>query len=722
MRRIRAIKQRDITDCGAACLSAILQYYGSKYPVSRIRQIAGTDQRGTSILGLVQAAASFGLQAKAVRGNPETLLLIPVPSIVHVVLPSGLHHCQVLVKVGRKKLVVMDPADGRKHQMAHEEFSATWSGAVIFLTPAVDFKRSINTIPVFTRFLQLARPHRYDLLQAFLGAIVFTLLGFSTAIFIQKLVDDIIEQNNLALLHILGGFMLLLLCMQTIIGIIRNILGFRTGQVMDARLITGYYRHLFYLPQKFFDSMRVGEIVSRVNDAVKIRLFVNDTALGIMLNLLIVIFSVILLLFYYWKLALLVLSVFPVYWLLHLITTHINRKWQRRLMEYAADLESNFVESLQGATTVKRLGLEEYVVAKTETSFFRLMNAAYRSGLYNLYAASSAEFLNRVLTIVVLWVGAWMVMQQSMSVGELLSFYSLIGYFTGPVAWLITSGKNIQDALIAADRLFEITDLELDSEASMPSIELSPENLTGIQFESVNFRYGTRAPVLNNLSLCFPKGEITAVVGESGSGKSTISHLLQHIYPVKDGLITIGSIPLQHFSKESIRNIIGVVPQQVDLFSGTVAENISIGDPAPDLARIINCSHQAGAATFIEDLPEGYFSKIGENGNSLSGGQQQKIAIARALYRQPEVLVMDEATAHLDPLSERTIQNTIRELKANGKTVIIIAHRLSTILAADTIHVLKKGKLELSGTHQELLVQSDYYAALWAASESRLPL
>jgi ATP-binding cassette subfamily B protein len=561
--------------------------------------------------------------------------------------------------------------------------------------------------------MQLAKPHRYDLLQALLGAVVFTVLGFSTAIFIQKLVDDVIEHNNPVLLHILGGFMILVLFIQTIVGIIRNIIGFRTGQVIDAKLITGYFRHLFNLPQQFFDAMRVGEIVSRVNDAVKIRLFINDTALGIMLNSLIVFFTVILLFFYYWKLALVVLFIFPVYWLLHFMTTSINRKWQRRIMEQSADLEASIVENLQAASTVKRLGLEATVIGKTEYRFFKLMDSAYKTGLYNLYTGTSADLLNRLLTIVVLWAGGWLVMQHEMSAGELLSFYSLIGYFTGPVAALITSGKNIQDALIAADRLFEITDLEAGNKPGETSVLLSAENLSDISFTGVSFRYGSRATVLDNLSVTFRIGQITAVVGESGSGKSTILHLLQNLYPVKVGMISIGKIPLQHFSNESLRKIVGVVPQQVDLFSGSIAENIAIGDDNPDMARIIYCCQQVGASAFIDQLPDGYWSEIGEKGTSLSGGQQQKLAIARALYRQPEVLILDEATAHLDPLSEDQIRNLLYQFKASGKTVIIIAHRLSTILSADTIHVLKRGKLEVSGNHKFLLQASDYYASLW---------
>ncbi|ULQ50642.1 peptidase domain-containing ABC transporter [Flavihumibacter fluvii] len=719
MKKIPAIRQRDVTDCGAACLAAVLQYYGSMVPVSKIRQLSGTDQKGTNILGLMKAADAFGLQANGARGNTGNLLQIPTPAIVHVVLASGLQHFMVLVKAGKNKVKLMDPGDGYFHQMDIPAFSNIWSGAVIMLSPKADFTRQQTSVSSLRRFIRLALPLRFELLQALIGAVVSTILGLSTAFYLQKLVDDVFEYNNPDLLHILGGCMVLIMLVQILIGIIRNIICCRTGQIIDARLISGYYRHLFNLPQRFFDTMRVGEIVSRINDAVKIRLFINDIAMGIMLNMLIVTLSVVLLCFYYWKLAFLVLAIFPVYGILHIITTNINRKWQRKLMVKSADLEANLIESLQAAATVKRLGLEQYVVEKIEISFFNLMNSAYRAGIYNLYVATSADLINRLLTISVLWVGGWLVIQHQLTPGELLSFYSLIGYFTGPVAALITSGKGVQDALIAADRLFEIADLELECSDSQPTIIPAREHMSDIFFSAVSFRYGTRAIVLNNLSLCFRRGEITAVVGESGSGKSTIIHLLLNLYQVQEGQVRIGQIPIEHFTKKNLRALIGVVPQQVELFSGTIAENISVGDPSPDLDRIIRLCQSVGADDFIKHLPDGYFCKVGEKGTSLSGGQQQRLAIARALYKDPEVFIMDEATAHLDTIGERKIQELIHQLKVSGKTIILVAHRLSTIIAADAIHVLEKGKLLDSGNHSQLMQTCPYYASLWAPPKEK---
>jgi ATP-binding cassette, subfamily C, bacteriocin exporter len=719
MRKIPAIKQRDVSDCGVSCLAAVLRYYGTNQSISQLRQVAGTDQRGTNLLGLSLAAEANGLQARAVRGTADSLQLVPAPAIIHMVLPSGLHHYMVLVKAAAKQVKLMDPAEGRFRKMATNDFLVQWSGVLVLLSPKADFSAKQKAVSTFSRFVTLARPLRNELFQTLLGAIVVTILGFSTAIYIQKLVDDIIEQNNKGLLHILGICMLLVLLMQTIIGVIKSLIGFRTGQVFDARLISGYFRHLFNLPQQFFDTMRVGEIVSRINDAVKIRLFVNEIAMGIMLNLLIVVFSISLLSFYFWKLAVMVMAICPVYAVIHWITTTINRKWQRKLMEQSADLESQLVESLTAASTVKRLAVENHFVDKIEASFLKLMQTAFKSGLYNLYIGSFTEFINRSLTIAVLWVGGWLVMQKQLSAGELLSFYALVGYFTAPVAALITSGKGIQDGLIAADRLFEITDLDTEFNTAQPGLQLQPGQINMISFAAVSFRYGTRAIVLNDLSIDFKQGEITAVVGESGCGKSTILHLLQNLYPVQAGSITIATIPIQHYCKKSLRSRIGVVPQKVELFSGTITENIAVGENLPDMDRIVALCQQVGAAEFINLLPGGYYCTIGEKGANLSGGQQQKLAIARALYPQPDIFIMDEATASLDPVSEMKIKAVLGLLKAAGKTVILIAHRLTTIAVADTVHVIQNGGLLITGGHTELLASSSYYASLWADGTNR---
>ncbi|MDE5710809.1 MAG: ATP-binding cassette domain-containing protein, partial [Bacteroides sp.] len=296
--------------------------------------------------------------------------------------------------------------------------------------------------------------------------------------------------------------------------------------------------------------------------------------------------------------------------------------------------------------------------------------------------------------------------------GTLMVFYSLISYVVSPIGSLISSNQTIQDALIAADRLFQIMDLEREQDDSR-KIALKPDMIGDIFFEDVFFRYGSRKEVFKGLNLKIEQGKTTAIIGESGSGKTTLISLLQHIYPIQSGRIRIGDYDIAQIDNRSLRRRIGTVPQQIELFAGTVVENIAIGDLNPDMKRIVDLSEQLGLKQFIERLPNGYNTYIGEHGASLSGGERQRIAIARALYKEPEILIFDEATSSLDTSSERYVKQTLKALAQKGKTVIIIAHRLNTVKEADRVVVIDRGKVVENGTHQELFRLGGIYNRLW---------
>ena len=358
------------------------------------------------------------------------------------------------------------------------------------------------------RFWQLMLPHSSFLIQALLGAVVYTILGLSTSIYMQKLIDFVLVEGNLQLLNLLSIGMIFILIFQIIIGAYKSILGMQTGQMIDARLILGYYKHLLQLPRRFFDTMRVGEIMSRINDAVKIREFINTVALNLVVNIFIVLFSIGIMFLYYWKLAIIMLSLIPIYILLYWINNRINQKWQRTLMEQSADVESHLVESLNAVGTVKRFGLESFSNEKTESRFVHLLRTIYKTSIYALSIGNSVEFFTRLFTILLLWLGAYFVIQRELTPGELLSFYALVGYFTGPASSLIGANKSIQEALIAADRLFEIIDLETETNAES-KVELTSDLVGDIQLQNIHFRYGTRATVSENLNLVIEKGKIS---------------------------------------------------------------------------------------------------------------------------------------------------------------------------------------------------------------------
>lgn len=712
MKRGIKVKQHDITDCGAACLASVCAYHGLRFPVSRIRQYAFTDKKGTNVLGLTQAAHKLGLSAKGVRALPEALDIVPKPAIAHVIVKEQLQHYVVVYKVTKTHVTYMDPGDGRMHQKTREEFNNEWTKVMVIMEPEESFRRGNEKKNIISQFMALLAPHKSVMLQALFGALVYSILGLSTAVYVGKITDYVLVDKNLNLLHLMGIIMIAVLLLRTFIGAMKSILALKTGQRIDAALILGYYKHLLTLPQQFFDTMRVGEIISRVNDAVKIRSFINNVSLDLAVNVMILFFTSCLMFVYSWKLAVVTLLSAPLFLLVFWGFNRLNRKYQRRIMESAADLESQLVESINSISTIKRFGIEEYANLKTETRFVHLLKNTFRSIYGSIMAQGGIQFISTGVTIAVLWTGSVLVIDQELTPGALMLFYSLVGYVLSPISSLITSNQTIQDALIAADRLFQIMDLERKSDNSQ-KIKLTPEMIGNISFENVAFRYGSRKKVFESLNLKIEKGKTTAVIGESGSGKTTLISLMQHIYPIQDGQIRIGEFDIAQITNESLRRIVGTVPQQIELFAGSIAENIALGDLYPDMERIIDLAEQLGLKEFIEKLPQNYMTYIGEHGASLSGGERQRLAIARALYKEPEILIFDEATSSLDSVSEKFVKQTLKSLATRGKTIIVIAHRLSTVRDADAIVVLDEGRVVQHGVHEQLIHEDGIYRKLW---------
>ena len=520
------------------------------------------------------------------------------------------------------------------------------------------------------RFISLLAPHRTILFQALIGAGIYSLLGLTTAVFVQKIVDFVLTDHNIRLLHIMGVSMICLFLFKTFIGVIKNMLIFQTGQKIDAVLILGYYKHLLRLPQQFFDTMRVGEIISRINDAVKIRLFINNISLDLAVNSMIVLFTLTLMFFYSWHLALLVLSSFPIFIILYILYNRNNKKHLRKIMESGAVLESHLVESISSTATIKQFSMEPYIELKTEVKFVKLLQSSFLNAKSSILTSNGSELLAGIITILVLWIGSIQVIHMEITSGILMSFYTLLGYMLGPLNTLIHSNQTLQDAMIAADRLFQIMDMENDKEEN-PKMDLTTGMTGNVRFENINFCYGSRNQVFENFYLEIQEKKITAIVGESGSGKTTLISLLQNIYSIQSGNILIGKYDLKYISEKSLRKIISVVPQEINLFSGTILENIAAGQQEIDMPFVFEICDILRLMDFIHKLPLGLHSSIGEQGVLLSGGERQRIAIARALYRRPEILILDEATSSLDLKSEKYVRNAFLKLKNAGMTISI---------------------------------------------------
>jgi len=379
------IKQHDIKDCGAACLASIGNHYGVNLPIARIRQYANTDKRGTNVLGVIEAVEKMGFTAKGVKGGIDAIDKIPLPAIAHVIVKEQLHHYIVIYSVNKDKIEVMDPAFGKMETYTFEEFQKIWTGVLILFAPNDDFRIYNEKVSPIKRFWHLVQPHKTILIQALVGAIIFTVLGLAMSIYIQKITDYVLVEGNRKLLNLLSVSMIVIIVLQAYIGSKKSIFVMKTGQLIDAKLILGYYKHLLHLPQKFFDTMQIGEITSRINDAVKIRSFINEVAIEMIVNVFIVIFSFTLMFTYYWKLALVILLVIPFYTAIYFMLNKFNKKVERTIMENAAELETQLVESITHIRTVKEFGIEDFSNLKTENRFVKLLFTTFKSGLNGIF-------------------------------------------------------------------------------------------------------------------------------------------------------------------------------------------------------------------------------------------------------------------------------------------------------------------------------------------------
>jgi HlyB family type I secretion system ABC transporter len=715
LRRYAFVRQDDGSDCGAAALATIARHYRLNVGLQQMRDLAGTDRIGTNLLGLVQAAERLGFSARGVKGPYDALPGIPLPSIAHVRTEEGLGHFVVLHRVGPQGVVVADPARGIR-RLTRGEFCATWTGYLLLVAPETGLRPAgMGQTPAtpWRRFLGLLSAHTPILAEAFVCALLMTVLGISTSYFIQHLVDSVLVRNEGRLLNALGIGMVLVVLFKTLFGVLRQYLLAHIGRQVDLTLIAGYARHILGLPLRFFEMRRVGEILSRVNDAQKVREAVSGTTTTAVVDATLVVLMLAVLWVYDVRLALVATAFIPL--LVASIAVHhpAVRRRSREAMEEVARLSAHLVEDVSGVETIKAYGAERARAEEGEHRLVGFVRTVFALELLGLSMGTLGMLVTAVAGVVILWYGGHRVMGGALTIGQLMFFYSLLGYLLEPLGRLASVNLKIQDALVAVDRLSQVMDLEVE-----PLGDTRGARFTGVRdaigLRGVGFRYGCRADVLKGLDLRIPAGRTVAVVGESGSGKSTLLKLLMGFYEPTEGQVLIDGVDLRDFELGSLRARIGLVAQDPFIFTGTIAANIALGRPGATREEVITAARAAGLDGFIAGLPERYETVIGERGANLSGGQRQRLAIARALLRRPEILIFDEATSHLDTATERVIQENLRVALA-GKTVVLVAHRLSTIKDADHIYVLHQGRVAEEGTHRQLLVREGRYWALCRA-------
>lgn len=680
------IQQHDNQDCAAACIASIASFYGLKLPLIKIREACGTDKDGTNIKGIIDAAQKIGMSAKAFKSKDkeaENLVHIPRPLILHFQKEDGWLHFVVLYQMNTKIAVILDPSDGRMHKITVEELKKQWSGYIVILTPAADFKKGDLSTNIWGRFYTLVKLNKKELLHALSGSVVYIIIGLSTSLFLQQIIDKVLPKSDKPLLLFFGVIMFTLLVLSLIINYFRSLFIVRASIKIDSRLIIGYIRHLLRLPVSFFSNRSSGELNSRIGDAYRIRSFLSGRLLVIAVSILSLLFSFALLFTYYWKLALLTLVFVPLYIILYKISNKINKKTNKEIIEASAKFQEMNVEAISSVSTLKYFGGSSIFADKLEGYYVDMAQKLYRGGKNSSVFTVSSDAITKILTFAVIIAGSLFVFNAELSIGELVSFYSIAAFFCTPLAALVESSNQITEAQIAAQRLFDIMDLE--EEGSAETLEVPLDGEKEISFENVSFSYPGRMELFSSLSFKIPHGKTTYIKGANGSGKSTIASLLMRGFTPRSGAIRFGGTDISLVPLDKWRKFISIVPQRAELFNGTILENITPGETGPDLNLVLEICGKVGLSPLLNSLPRGLLSKTGEQGRSLSGGERQKVAFARALYLNPKVLILDEATASLDASSAGTIFKLLKELKAAGKTIVLISHDGQCIKLADTI-------------------------------------
>jgi ABC-type bacteriocin/lantibiotic exporters, contain an N-terminal double-glycine peptidase domain len=698
------IEQQSSSDCGVACLAMISQYWGKYLSINSLRNISDVGRSGVSLKNLTLTSERLGYQARPVRASLNRLETEKNPWIAHW---QGDHYI-VVYKVRRHHVVIADPGEGRK-TLSRQAFLTGWTGYALLLEPTDQFHELKEQKRSLGRFAGVIWPHRFLGLQIILLSLLIQVFGIVTPLLTQIILDRVVVNKSLTSLNVFALGLLLFGVWSLGLSSIRQYLLSYLSNRLDLTLIGGFINHALQLPLKFFESRRVGDIITRVQENQKIQRFLVGQILLSALNVVTGFVYLGLMLYYNWKLTILILGIVPLIIILTLAATPMLRHISRQVFNAAADQNSTLVEILTGINTVKAVAAEPELRWRWEEKLTQQMNVQFKAQKLGINLEFVSGLINSIGSTALLWFGATLVIQDQLTIGQFVAFNMMQGYVISPILALVGLWDELQEVLISVERLNDVFEQEPEETPQKPLIVL-PRIQGEIYFNNVTFRYQEDAEtnILQNLSFKFPPGQTIAIVGRSGSGKSTLVKLMQGLYHPTTGHIYVDGHEICHVSPPSLRTQMGVVPQDCYLFSGTLLENITLYRDEYTLDQVIEAAKLAEVHGFIQGLPLGYYTKVGERGSSLSGGQRQRVAIARALLGSPRILILDEATSSLDTESESRFQRNLEQMQRD-RTTIIIAHRLSTVRSADCILVIDKGILVEQGNHEHLMATQGLY-------------
>jgi HlyB family type I secretion system ABC transporter len=698
------IQQQSSSDCGAACLAMVAQYWGKRFSLNFLRELSGVGRSGVTLKGLAKAAEGLGFQVSPVRASLNKLAARKNPWIAHW---QGYHYV-VVYQIKGNRVVIADPAVGNQ-SLSHAEFLNGWTGYALLLEPTAQLAATETEKRSLGRFFGLLWPYRAIIGQIILASLFLQIFGLITPLFTQIILDRVVVHKSLFTLNVFAIGLIIFGIWRTALTATRQYLLDYFSNRLDLTFLSGFINHTLSLPLKFFEFRQVGDILTRIQETQKIQVFLTRQAVSTWLDTLMVFVYVGLMSYYNWQLTLLVLALIVPIALLTVLASPFLRKMSREIFNEDAKQNSLLIEMITGVATVKATATEQEVRWRWEDRLTSLLNVRFKGQkLANGLQVLSGS-INNLGSAALLWYGATLVIEDQLTIGQFVAFNMLIGNVITPILALVRLWDEFQEILVSVERLDDVFTTRSEEDFQNPMLSL-PKIEGDIQFENVFFRYGSEeeAYTLNNISFSVRTGQTVAIVGRSGSGKSTLAKLLQALYYPTSGRICIDGHDIRHISPQSLRSQLGVVPQECFLFSGTILENIALYRSGYTLGQVIEVAKLAEAHSFIQSLPLGYNTKIGERGSNLSGGQQQRIAIARALLGNPAILILDEATSSLDTESERRFQENLSRI-SRDRTTFVIAHRLSTVRHADCILVLDQGIVSEAGTQDELIAQKGLY-------------
>jgi len=709
------ILQQGEADCGVACLLSIIRYYGGNNTLENLRKLSGTNITGTTLLGLYQAANQIGFTAEGCEADMAALIKHPSPVILHVIKDKQLQHYVVCFGTTKQedecKYIIGDPARGIIC-LSRNELAAIWqSKTCLTLEPNKDFKKTEDiTVQKKQWIKQLIKEDIPLLSIATVIGVGIAVLGIIMSLFSQRLIDDILPNKNFVKLNLGIVLLFLLLFAKEGLSALRQYFLFRQSKDFNERIISSFYSQLLQLPKPFFDTRKIGELTARLTDTSRIQRVISQLAGNVVIDALVTLVVFVFLFFYSWKIAVGSLLVLPVYFIL--IYKHNKRiiDGQRNIMSSYAMSEANYISTLQGIEPIKNYSKQELFARTNNIIYSKFQENILSLGKIQIRLGFIANGFGIVFSLGVLLYSSYQVLYGNLKMGELMAILGMCSTLLPSIANLALVSIPVNEAKIAFERMFEFTGIE--PEKNNDSTEIT--QFESLKVENILFRFAGRSPLFNDVSFEVNKGEIVAIMGENGSGKSTISQIIQKHYECEKGNIIVNQTDsLKDISFNGWRKIVSAVPQQIHIFNATVLENIAFDDVATKPQEVLNFLNEYGFADFIDSLPQSVMTLVGEEGINLSGGQKQMIALARALYHQPQLLILDEATAAMDRQSEQFVLKLLQKLRAK-MGIIFITHRLHVLRSfCDRIYILDKGSTTISGTHDKLLQSKNLYSEYW---------